>query len=188
MTTTPEGRTRRPFDLAEATRVLAATPTTLRSLLAPFPDDWTRAHEGGTSWSPREVLAHLIHAERTDWMPRVAHLLAHGDGVPFAPFDREAHLASDPARPLASLLDEFAEVRHGSLEALAARRLSADDLSRPGLHPALGSVTLQQLIATWAVHDLDHIVQITRVLAVQYTDAVGPWRAYLRIVRDDIKA
>lgn len=181
-------RFRRPFVLEEATRVLAATPATLRALLAPFPDAWTRADEGPDTWSPREVVAHLIHGERTDWLPRVEHLRRHGDSLPFPPFDRAAHLGQSPDTSLSTLLDEFGRLREQSLGALAALSLGTADLAAPGLHPALGAVTLQQLIATWVVHDLDHLVQIGRVLAVQYTDAVGPWRAYLRVVRDPVNA
>lgn len=178
---------RRTFSLDEARRVLAATPATLAALLAPFPDDWTRMNEGGDSWSPREVVAHLIHGERTDWMPRVHHLLTHGDAVPFTPFDRTAHLATPADTPIAALLDEFAALRGASLENLDALQLGTDDLDAPGLHPALGPVTLEQLLATWMIHDLDHVMQITRVLAAPYTDAVGPWRAYVRIVREPLE-
>lgn len=177
---------RRSFSLDEATRVLAATPATLHALLAPFPDDWTRATEGDDTWSPRDVVTHLIHGERTDWMPRVHHLRQHGDAVPFPPFDRTAHLSTSADTPLTMLLDEFAQLRAASLEALAVLQLQPGDLAAPGQHPALGPVTLQQLLATWTVHDLDHVVQITRVLARQYTDAVGPWRAYLRVVREEL--
>ena len=176
----------RHFSLEEATRVLAATPATLRALLAPFPDDWTRATEGDETWSPRDVVAHLIHGERTDWMPRVHHLRTHGDAVPFPPFDRAAHLETSSDTPLPALLDEFAALRAASLEALAALDLQATDLDAPGQHPAFGRVTLQHLLATWMVHDRDHVVQITRVLARQYIDAVGPWRAYLRVVREEL--
>jgi hypothetical protein len=178
--------TRRTFSLDEAQRVLAATPGTLAALLAPFPDDWTRMNEGGESWSPRDVVAHLVHGERTDWMPRVHHLRRHGDRVPFPPFDRTAHLSTPATTPLAALLDEFADLRRASLADLDALHLGADDLDAPGLHPALGPVTLQQLLATWMVHDLDHVMQITRVLATPYTEAVGPWREYLRIVREPV--
>jgi len=177
--------TRRTFSLADTRRVLAATPSTLTALLAPFPDDWTRATEGGDTWSARDVVAHLIHGERTDWMPRVHHLRTHGDAVPFPPFDRTAHLSTPSSVPVGALLDEFATLRRASLDALDALQLRPADLDDRGLHPALGPVTLQQLIATWMVHDLDHVMQIARVLATSYTDAVGPWREYLRIVREE---
>ena len=178
--------TRRLFSLDEVRRVLAATPTALAALLAPFPDDWTRMNEGGETWSPRDVVAHLIHGERTDWMPRVHHLRKHGDRLPFPPFDRTAHLTTPAETPIGVLLDEFASLRRASLAALDALHLGADDLDAPGRHPAFGPVTLQQLLATWMVHDLDHVVQITRVLATSYTDAVGPWREYLRVVREPV--
>lgn len=178
--------THRPFSFDEVRHVLAATPSTLSALLAPFPDDWTRTNEGGESWSPRDVVAHLVHGERTDWMPRVHHLRTHGDRVPFPPFDRAAHLAMPAETPIAALLAEFASLRRASLADLDALQLGADDLDAPGLHPALGPVKLQQLLATWMVHDLDHVVQIARVLATPYTDAVGPWREYLRVVREPV--
>jgi hypothetical protein len=175
-------RTRRPFTLAEGTAVLARTPAALDALLRDLPDGWIAAHEGGETWSPFDVMGHLIHGERTDWIPRARIILEHGDARAFDKFDRFAQFAASQGRTLGSLLDEFATLRRESLRALEAMRLSDADLDRRGRHPELGAVTLRQLLATWVAHDLDHVAQIARVLARQYADEVGPWRAYLRII------
>ena len=181
MTPTPD-RTRRPFDLQEGTAVLARTPATLDALLRDLPEGWIHAHEGGDTWSPFDVLGHLIHGETTDWLPRARIILEHGDSRAFDTFDRLAQFAESQGRTLPDLLDEFAARRRESLAGLAALALTPADLERRGRHPALGGVTLGQLLATWVAHDLDHVVQIARLLARQYTDAVGPWRAYLRVI------
>ena len=175
-------RTRRPFVISEAVAILTRTPAALDALLRGLPDSWIAAHEGGTSWSPFDVIGHLIHGERTDWLPRARTILTHGDSQPFDTFDREAQFVASKGRTLDSLLDEFAATRRDSLGELDSLHLTEADLDRRGRHPALGPVTLRQLLATWAAHDLDHIVQISRVLATQYADEVGPWRAYLRII------
>lgn len=175
-------RTRRPFVISEAVAILTRTPAALDALLRGLPDSWIAAHEGGTSWSPFDVIGHLIHGERTDWLPRARTILTHGDSQPFDTFDREAQFVASNGRTLDSLLDEFAATRRDSLGELDSLHLTEADLDRRGRHPALGPVTLRQLLATWAAHDLDHIVQISRVLATQYADEVGPWRAYLRII------
>jgi hypothetical protein len=166
----------------EAVAVLTRTPAALDALLRGLPDGWLAANEGGSTWSPFDVVGHLIHGERTDWIPRVRMVLDHGQARPFEKFDRFAQFEESQGRTLAGLLDEFATLRRDNLRELAALRLSDADLDRRGLHPALGVVTLRQLLATWVAHDLDHIVQIARVLAGQYADEVGPWRAYLRII------
>ncbi len=169
--------------LEHAVPILERTPRVLRELLKGLPEPWLSATEGAETWNPFDIVGHLIHGDRTDWVPRVEHILAHGDALPFVPFDRLAQFEESRGQSLVQLLDTFAEVRSGSLTRLAALRLTAADLDRPGLHPALGPVTLGQLLATWTVHDLDHLYQVSRVMAVQYRDAVGPWREYLRIVR-----
>ncbi len=168
-------------DVLGATCVLARTPTLLSGWLSGLPDDWIDCNEGAGSWSPREVVAHLIVGERTDWIPRVRHILQHGDSVAFEPFDRFAHLRAE-ALPLAAQLDEFARLRSASLAALAAFRLAPVDLERRGRHPELGVVTLGQHLATWVAHDLSHVAQIARVMARRCEVAIGPWRAYLPIV------
>ena len=180
--TTDTDRTRRSFVIEEAVAILARTPATLDALLRGLPDGWIAAHEGGETWSPFDVIGHLIHGERTDWMPRARIILKYGEARAFDKFDRFAQFALSKGRTLASLLDELAALRRENLRELAALRLTDADLDRRGQHPELGVVTLRQLLATWVAHDLDHVVQISRVLARQYSDEVGPWRAYLRII------
>jgi hypothetical protein len=177
-----QDRTRRPFVVEEAAAILARTPATLDALLRGLPEGWLTAHEGGETWSPFDVVGHLIHGERTDWMPRARMILEHGEARPFDPFDRFAQSALSKGRTLGSLLDEFAALRHDNVRDLAALALTPADLDRRGRHPSLGVVTLRQLLATWVAHDLDHVVQVSRVLARQYSGEVGPWRAYLRII------
>jgi hypothetical protein len=175
-------RTRRPFSLDEAAAILSRTPATLDALLRGLPDGWIAAHEGGETWSPFDVVGHLIHGEQTDWMPRARIILAHGEARPFERFDRLAQFRASQGRTLGELLDRLAELRRQNLRDLAALALTDADLDRRGRHPELGVVTLRQLLSTWVAHDLDHIVQISRVIARQYSDEVGPWRAYLRVI------
>lgn len=175
-------RTRRSFVLPEALGLLARTPRVLDAMLRGLPEPWIVAHEGGESWSPFDVIGHLIHGERTDWVPRAKIILEHGDARPFEKFDRFAQFDASHGRTLESLLDEFSVLRGQNIEELEALHLTPADLDRPGRHPELGPVTMRQLLATWTAHDLDHVVQISRVLARQYSDEVGPWRAYLRII------
>jgi len=180
--TTHDDRTRRPFVTEEAIALLSRTPSTLDTLLRGLPDGWVAAHEGGNTWSPFDVIGHLIHGERTDWMPRARIILERGETQPFETFDRLAQFEESRGRTLASLLDEFASLRANNLRDLASLQLTDAELDRRGRHPQLGVVTLRQLLATWVAHDLDHVMQIARALARQYSDEVGPWRAYLRII------
>ena len=173
---------RREFDLSEARAILERTPAIVDALLRDLPEGWLQGNEGADTWSPFDVVGHLIHGEKTDWIPRARRLIEHGESVPFDRFDRFAQFDASKGRTLASLLDEFAELRRESLSQLTAMNLTAVDLDRRGRHPELGVVTLRQLLATWVAHDLDHVVQISRVMARQYADAVGPWRQYLRII------
>jgi uncharacterized damage-inducible protein DinB len=177
-------RTRRPLVLDDAVGLLARTPVTLDTWLRDLPDGWATANEGGDTWSVSDVVAHLTHTERTNWMPRVKLLLEHGEARAFDEFDRFGHLTGQGGETLAARLDEFTAVRQDSLRQLAALGLVPADLERRGKHPALGAVKLRQLLAAWVTHDLDHVFQVARVLACQYTEEVGPWRQYLRIVRD----
>jgi hypothetical protein len=179
---TQTDRTRRRFMMEEAIAILTRTPSTLDALLRGLPDGWSAATEGTKTWSPFDVVGHLIHGERTDWIPRARIILEHGEARAFEKFDRFAQFAVSEDRSLASLLDEFAMLRQDNLRALEALRVTEKDLDRRGLHPELGVVSLRQLLATWVAHDLDHVVQISRVIARQYSDEVGPWRAYLRII------
>ncbi len=175
-------RTRRAFSIDEAVPLLRQTPRTLAAMLRELPAAWTEAHEGGQTWSAKGVLGHLIHGEKTDWMPRARIILAHGEARAFDVFDRFAQFEESKGRTLAELLDEFAGLRDANLAELEGLGLGSADLERRGRHPQLGGVTLRQLLATWVAHDLDHVVQIARVLANQYADEVGPWRAYLRVI------
>ena len=175
-------RTRRAVTLDEATAILARTPATLDALLRGLPDGWIHAHEGGETWSPFDVIGHLIHGEQTDWVPRCRIILEHGEARAFDKFDRFAQFELAKGRTLDSLLDEFATLRRASLRDLAALDLTDADLERRGTHPVFGCVTLGQLLATWVAHDLDHVIQVARVMGRQYSDAVGPWRAYLRVI------
>ena len=168
--------------LEEAVTILARTPSTLDALLRGLPESWTNAHEGDETWSPFDVVGHLIHGEKVDWVPRAKIILAHGDARPFDKFDRLAQTIASAGRTLPDLLDEFARRRQANLRELVALNLTTSDLDRGGRHPELGPVTLRQLLATWVAHDLDHVVQISRVLARQYSEEVGPWRAYLRVI------
>ncbi|HWF84159.1 MAG TPA: DinB family protein [Vicinamibacterales bacterium] len=180
--TIPVDRTRRPFVIDEAMAILARTPPALDALLRGLPASWTAANEGGETWSPFDVLGHLIHGEQTDWIQRAKIIMTHGDARAFDKFDRLAQFAASAGRTVPSLLDEFAKLRAANLRELASLNLTTADLDRVGRHPELGAVTLRQLLSTWVAHDLDHLVQVSRVLARQYSDEVGPWRAYLRII------
>ena len=171
------------FSLADAVPVLRATPSTLRSWLADLPESWTHRNEGPDTWSPFDIVGHLIHGERTDWIPRLEHLLAHGDSRPFVPFDRFAQFRDSRGKSLQQLLDTFAELRRESIGRLESLRLGTRDFDRPGRHPELGPVTLGQLLATWVVHDLNHLGQIARVMGRQYIETVGPWVEYLPLLR-----
>jgi hypothetical protein len=174
--------TRRPFVLAEAIAMLQRTPIVIDALLRGLPVDWVTAREGASSWSPFDVVGHLIHGERTDWVPRTRVILEHGDSRSFDRFDRSAQFTESKGKTLEELLDQFAVERRRNLTQLVAMRLTDDDLERRGRHPELGVVTLRQLLATWVAHDLDHIMQISRVLGRQYSNEVGPWQAYLRVI------
>ena len=170
------------FRLDDALPVLQRTPAVLHALLLDLPGRWTAGNEGLGTWSPFDVVGHLIHGERTDWVPRVEHMLRHGDTLPFAPFDREAMFAASEGLSLTELLDTFGRLRAENLVRLAALRLSDADMARRGRHPEIGVVTIGQHLATWVAHDLGHLGQVVRVMARQYSEAVGPWRAYLPIL------
>ena len=170
------------YNLQPTTSLLARTPAVLNALLRDQPDTWTLGNEGGKTWSAFDVVGHLIHGERTDWMPRLRIILQFGETRSFDPFDRWAQEQESRGKSLDQLLDEFARLRSENLDALRALNLQPADFERRGRHPALGIVTLSQLLATWAAHDLTHLHQISRVMAYQYRDAVGPWSAYLGVL------
>lgn len=169
-------------DLQQTVSLLARTPATLDALLRDLPDKWTRQGEGDATWSAFDIVGHLIHGERTDWMVRVKGLMEFGPSHTFQPFDRAGHAREIEGRSLADLLDEFAQLRTENLRALHQLNLQPSDMERQARHPAFGPVTLSQLLATWAAHDLTHLHQISRVLAHQYRDAVGPWEKYLGVL------
>jgi hypothetical protein len=170
------------FDLTTGVPVLERTPRTLRAMLAGLPAEWTDATEGPDSWSPHVVVAHLVHADRTNWMVRARTIRDLGRARALPPFDPAGQLRDATGRPFPDLLDEFERVRADNLASLASWSVGRDELALTGEHPEFGVVTLRQLLATWVAHDLTHVAQIARVMAKQYRDAVGPWRAYLPIM------
>jgi hypothetical protein len=171
------------FNLAEAIAVLSRTPAALDALLRGLPDIWVRGNEGKDTWSAFDIVGHLIVGERTDWMPRARIILENGEARPFDPFDRFAQAKQSQGKSLPQLLDEFARLRSENLASLHSLNLQPEDWTRRGRHPELGGVTLSQLLATWAVHDLTHVHQLSRMMAHQYRDAVGPWSAYLGVLK-----
>jgi hypothetical protein len=170
------------FRLAEAAVILAQTPPTLDSLLRPLSSSLIEQNEGPETWSPFDVVGHLIHSEETDWIPRARIIIKDGESRPFEPFDRVAMFEKSRGKSLAELLDTFAELRRSNLRELNAMNLTPAMLERRGTHPELGSVTLAHFFSAWVVHDLGHIAQIVRVMARHYREEVGPWSAYLPIL------
>ena len=169
--------------LQDTISLLTRTPAALNALLRDLPETWTFRNEGENTWSAFDVVGHLIHAERTDWMSRAKTILQFGETQAFAPFDREGHARGSQSKLLGPLLDEFARLRSENLDELRALNLRQEDLDRRGRHPALGTVTLSQLLATWAAHDLTHLHQISRIMAHQYREDVGPWSRYLGVLQ-----
>ncbi len=171
------------FSLEHSVALLARTPAALNALLRGLPERWTLADEGEKTWTAFDVIGHLSHCERADWMPRARLILDHGDSRPFDPLDRFAQFEESRGKSLDRLLDELAQLRVANLDELRSWNLTPDDLEKCGRHPALGSVTLAQLIAAWAVHDLTHLHQISRILAHQDRHAVGPWSRFLGVLQ-----
>ena len=170
-------------DLNHTIALLSRTPAALNAFLRDLPDEWTFRNEGEKTMSVFDVVGHLIHAERTNWMPRVKMFLQFGEAQMFQSFDRWAQLRESQGKSLGQLLDEFARLRLENLNELRALNLQQEDLRRRGQHPTLGAVTLSELLATWAAHDLTHLHQISRIMAHQYREAVGPWIAYLGVLK-----
>ncbi len=170
-------------DLDQTMMLLTRTPGILNALLRDLPESWALRNEGEDTWSPFDVVGHLIHAERTDWMPRAQMILQFGESRTFEPFDRLGQAKEIRDKSLKQLLDEFAGLRSENLRELRALNLEKKDLAGRGRHPALGTVTLSELLATWVVHDLTHLHQISRTMAHQYRDAVGPWSRYLGVLQ-----
>lgn len=171
------------FRLDRARQILERTPEALRGLLHDLPAEWTAPNEGPGTWSPHEVVAHLIHGERTDWIPRARIILAGDESAAFAPFEREGGFAEARRQPLNSLLQTFARLRSENLRTLARLEIGERQLDMTAQHPTFGPVTMRQLLATWVVHDLNHLVQISRVMSKQYQEAVGPWRQFLGVLK-----
>jgi hypothetical protein len=170
-------------NLPHTMSLLARTPAALDSLLRDLPEIWTLRSEGEDTWSVFDVVGHLIHGERTDWMPRARIIMQFGETKTFKSFDRLGHVRESQGKSLPQLLDEFARLRSENLDELNALNLRQEDLKRCGRHPVFGAVTLSELLATWATHDLTHLHQISRVMACQYREAVGPWSAYLGVLQ-----
>lgn len=170
-------------NLSETIALLSRTPASLNALLRDLPDIWTQQDEGPKTWSAFDVVGHLIHGELTDWMPRAKRILEFGESRAFESFDRWAQERASQGKSLNELLDEFARLRTNNLAELRRLNLQPQDLAKKGKHPALGIVTLSELLATWVVHDLTHVHQLSRIMAHQYRDAVGPWTAYLGVLQ-----
>jgi hypothetical protein len=170
------------FDINKTIEVLERTPEVLEKMLSGLSYEWLMQNEGPDTWSPFYVIGHLIHGEKTDWVPRMKIILSNAPDKRFVPFDRLGYANDDKKKPIEELLKEFKELRRTNLDILKAEKLTSANLGKTGIHPEFGKVTLAQLLATWATHDLGHTVQIARVMAKQYKDAVGPWAAYLSVM------
>jgi hypothetical protein len=170
-------------NLQQTISLLARTPAALNALLRELPEEWTHRNEGGDTWNVFDVVAHLIYGEQADWIPRVRITMASGESRTFEPFDRKGHIKLSQGKTLAQLLDEFGRARAESLDQLRALKLRPEDLERRGRHPAFGPVKLSQHLASWVAHDLTHLHQISRIMAHQYREAVGPWSAYLGVLQ-----
>ncbi len=170
------------FNLAKSIQILERTPAVLETLLEGISGDWIMNNEGEETWSPYDIVGHLIHGEHTDWIPRAEIILKEGGDKKFTPFDRFAQFQESEGKNLQQLLKEFREIRSRNLEKLKRFHLTEENLDKKGIHPELGDVTLRQLLSTWTVHDLTHLSQITRVMAKQYKTAIGPWIKYFRVL------
>lgn len=171
------------FKLEQSIEILERTPIVLKNMLSGLSDEWTLANEGDETWSAYDVVGHLIHGELTDWIPRAELILSRSGSKRFAPFDRFAQFEASKGKSLAELLKTFEELRQRNIRYLRDRNISTQDLEEKGIHPEFGEVTLSQLLATWVVHDLNHIAQISRVMVKQYKGAVGPWTVFLRVLQ-----
>jgi len=171
------------FDINRAIEVLERTPSVIKSLLSEISDEWTLNNEGENTWSPYDVVGHLVHGEKTDWMPRLEMVLGNSETKTFEPYNRFAQFEMSKGKSLATLLSEFELFRKENLDTLKAKNISEKDLNKIANHPSLGSVTLKNLLSAWVVHDLGHITQISRVMAKQYKEEIGPWSKYLTIVK-----
>jgi hypothetical protein len=171
------------YDLNHTTALLSRTPAVLNALLRDLPDTWIFRNEGAESWTPFDIVGHLVHGERADWIPRARRILEFGETRAFEPFDRLAQVRESKGKSLGQLLDEFASLRSANLAQLRAWNLRPEDFEKRGLHPSLGTVTLSELLTTWTGHDLTHLHQLSRVMAHQCRDGVGPWNQYLGVMQ-----
>jgi len=172
------------FILIEAIEILERTPAVLISLLSGLSDRWIYNNEGGESWTPYDIVGHLIHGEKKDWIERANIILEYGEDKAFEPFDRFAQFKDSVGKTLNDLLEEFTKLRKANIEVLNNLNLDEKDLNKKGIHPEFGNVTLKQLLSTWVVHDLSHIRHISRVMAKQYKNEIGPWEKYLRVINE----
>jgi uncharacterized damage-inducible protein DinB len=171
------------FNLVKALEILRRTPAVLRTLLTDLPPEWTMSGDDAGNWSPYDIVGHLIHGERTDWIPRLQIIMSAAGDHRFVPYDRFAQFQESQGKSLEELLNSFESLRKECLQKLDAFSLTTEDLQRKGIHPELGAVTLEQLLATWVVHDLSHVAQLGEVMARQYKAAVGPWTAYFPVLQ-----
>ena len=173
------------FNLTESIKILARTPMVLSHLLEGLPETWVKTNEGENTWSPYDVVGHLIHGEKTDWIPRVMIILGKNEDKTFVPFDRFAQFQESKGKSIEQLLEEFGQLRPDNIQRLQSMDINKEMLSKEGVHPEFGSVTLKQLLGTWVVHDLSHLHQITRVMAKNYKTEIGPWAQYLSVLRHE---
>jgi uncharacterized damage-inducible protein DinB len=171
------------FTVEKSIEILERTPTVLETMLQNISADWTENNEGGETWRVFDVLGHLVHGEKTDWMARLEIILSDALDKTFESFDRFAQFEESKGKTLSQLLDEFKRLRQKNIEVLRSKNLTGKNLEETGVHPIFGKVTLAQLLATWTVHDLDHIAQVSRIMAKQYKEAVGPWIEYLKVLK-----
>jgi len=171
------------FSLSKSLEILERTPGVLIALLQNLSVEWTLNNEGGETWNVHDIVGHLIHGEETDWITRTEIILSNKPDKTFAPFDRFAQFEKSKEKTMSQLLDKFKSLRQNNIAVLKSMELTDQDLEQTGVHPAFGEVTLSQLLSTWTVHDLNHIAQISRVIAKQYKTEVGPWTEYLRILQ-----
>lgn len=172
------------FYLKNSIQILENTPDVLHSLISDLPEEWIKANEGDETWSPFDIVGHLIHGEKTDWIERLKIILSDNTNKPFTPFDRFAQFTESENKSINELLSEFKTLRQHNIKILKELDLKEEVFDKEGVHPEFGKVTLSQMLSAWTVHDLDHLAQISRVMAFQYKEAAGPWKKYLRILND----
>ena len=173
------------YNVQKSLQILRRTPKTLKALLIGLSSDWTSQNEGPNTWSPFDVVGHLIHGEKTDWIPRAKIILGNKKDKTFETFDLTAQFNDSMGKTMKELLEDFEKLRNKNIEILKGMKLTEKDLNKTGIHPELGEVSLKQMLATWTAHDMAHIYQISRVMARQYEDAVGPWKGLIKVLQRD---